>query len=37
MTPLLVKEVVDGFIRQGVFPTPKDYPRVPPLALPTFK
>ena len=37
MTPVLVKEVVDGFIHQGLFPQPKDYPKPAPLPPVSFK
>ncbi|KAH7820632.1 putative NAD-dependent epimerase [Monocercomonoides exilis] len=37
MTPVLVKEVVDGYILQGMFPQPKDYPRPTPIPPPSFE
>lgn len=34
--PMQVKEVVDGFINQKLFPIPKDYPPVRPIPPPPF-
>ncbi|KAK2957686.1 putative NAD-dependent epimerase/dehydratase family protein [Blattamonas nauphoetae] len=36
LTPVLVKEVVDAYINQGLFPLPKEYSKPKPTVMPKF-